>query len=159
MEMKKISLMIAVLCLALLSCHHVSLRCEPDVVITNIDYTTDPASVPYGDAHQRFADNYTGSDLSFDLKNTLVNRMAEIADSLGEDGDILKECVIAAYGDSWDSQPMRIPCYAEKCVYDSSEVWAIVFNRENDYNQNISHFDMAFVSISTRKILLWDGCY
>ncbi|HEX7320946.1 MAG TPA: hypothetical protein VF399_11415 [bacterium] len=159
MEMKKISLIAPVLCLVLLSCHHVSLRCEPDVVVTNIDYTSDPCSVPYGDAHQKFADNYYGTDLSFDLKNALVDRMAEIADSLGEDGDVLKECVIAAYGDSWDSQPMRIPCYAEKCVYDSSEVWAIVFNRENDYNSNIVHFDLFFISLDTKAVLYTDGCY
>jgi hypothetical protein len=140
-------------------CSPITLRCDPEVVVTNIDYTADPTSVPFEDAHQMFADNYYGTDLSFDLKNTMVDRMAEIADSLGEDGDILKDCVIAAYGDSWDSQPMRIPCYAEKCVYDSCDIWAVAFNRENEYNSNIGHFDLALVSIDTKEVLYWWGCY
>ena len=59
--------------------------CEPVVVVTDIDYTSDPMSVPYTDIHQVFAENYSGADLSAELRAEMITMMQEKAIEVGED--------------------------------------------------------------------------
>jgi hypothetical protein len=134
------------------------LKCEPDVVVTDIDYTSDPLSVPYTDVHQVFAENYTGSDLSSELRAEIIEIMREKAIGVDQDPDRLYECITATYPD-WNTRPNRIPCYAEKCVYTNESIWAIAFNRANSFDGSLAHFDLFFVSDSTYEIVYHTGCY
>jgi hypothetical protein len=132
---------------------------EPVVVVTDIDYTSDPLSVPYTDVHQEFAENYSGSDLSSELRAEIIESMREKAIVVGEDPDILYECIRATYPD-WDARPDRIPCYAEKCIYTNESVWAIAFNRANSFEETtLGHFDLFFVSYATYDTLYHTGCF
>jgi len=73
--------------------------------------------------------------------------MTEKADELGENSTILFEAIKVIYNYNWNERPMRIPCYAEKAVYENESVWVIAFNRANGYIGGIGHFDLYFVSI------------
>lgn len=86
------------------------LLCEPVVVVSNIDYVGQEYGLPYGEIHGEFAVTYSGEDLSVSLRNDMLEVMENKADSLGEDPDILYECVKATYED-WSARPDRIPCY------------------------------------------------
>ena len=133
--------------------------CEPVVVVTDIDYTSAPLAVPYTDVHQVFAENYSGADLSVDLRDDIITEMQEKAVEIGENPDVLFECIKATYPD-WNERPNRIPCYAEKCVYESEQVWAIAFNRANSFEEtSLSHFDLFFVSYATYDTLYHTGCF
>jgi hypothetical protein len=135
------------------------LECEPVVVVTDIDYTSDPLSVPYTDVHQVFAENYSGADLSLELRAEIIESMREKAIGVGEDPDILYECIRATYPD-WNTRPDRIPCYAEKCVYTNESIWAIAFNRANSFEEaTLGHFDLFFVSYATYDTLYHTGCF
>ena len=135
------------------------LLCEPVVVVSNIDYVGQEYDLPYGEIHDEFAVTYSGADLSVSLRNDLIEVMENKADSLGEDPDVLYECVKATYED-WSERPDRIPCYAEKCLYDNEPVWAIAFNRANGFeSQTLEHIDFFYMSCSRYDILYYGGCY
>jgi hypothetical protein len=134
-------------------------ECEPQVVVSDIDYTSDPMSVPYSDIHQVFAENYSGADLSAELRAEMIAIMREKAIEEGENPDILYECIIATYPD-WNARPDRIPCYAEKCIYTDESTWAIAFNRANSFEEaTLGHFDLFFVSYATYDTLYHTGCF
>ncbi|KPK64635.1 hypothetical protein AMJ83_00005 [candidate division WOR_3 bacterium SM23_42] len=133
--------------------------CDPVVVVTDIDYTSAPLDVPYTNIHEVFADNYCGADLSVELRDNIITEMQEKAVEIGENPDVLYECIKATYSD-WNERPHRIPCYAEKCVYESQSVWAIAFNRANSFEEaSLSHFDLFFVSYATYDTLYHTGCF
>ncbi len=147
-----------VLAIILPSCTS-ELECEPVVVVTGIDYTSDPLSVPYMDVHQVFAENYSGADLSTKLRAEMITVMREKAIQVGEDPNILYECIRATYPD-WNVRPNRIPCYAEKCKYANETTWAIAFNRANSFEETtLGHFDLFFVSYATCDTLHHTGCF
>lgn len=136
-----------------------ALECDPVVVITDTDYTSDPESVPFSEIHGVFAENYSGADLSIDLRDELISRMQEKATDIEEDPLVLYNCIRATYAE-WDERPHRIPCYAEKCVYQDQTAWAIAFNRANDFDETaLDHFDLYFVSYSSCDTLYHTGCF
>ena len=140
-------------------CTSVDLKCDPVVVVTDNDYTPDPSSVPYNEIHDEFAENYSGEDLSGELREEIIESMREKTTELGEDAEILYQCVKTTYSD-WEERPKRIPCYAEKCIYENESIWAIAFNRANSFNESsLNHFDLVFVSNSTYEIVYHTGCY
>lgn len=104
-----------------------ALKCDPVVFVTDKNYTSDPSSVPYNEIHDKFAENYSGEDLSGELRDEIIESMREKATELGEDAEILYQCVKTTYSD-WEERPKRIPCYAEKCIYENESIWAIAFN-------------------------------
>ena len=134
-----------------------SLKCEPIVKVTGYNYTGDPASVPYQDIHNKFAENYTGSNLSLELRNLTISSMLTQADELGENTNILYESIKVTYND-WETRPYRIPTYAEKAMYNNEQIWAIAFNRANGFEDGLGHFDLFFVSISTIEAQYVSGC-
>jgi hypothetical protein len=148
---------------------HSELDLDPVVKVTNHDYTEDPRSVPYHDIHDKFSAKYTGSDLDIEFRDALSRRMSELADDLSFNGTLLRECVNATY-DDMTVRPNRIPTYAEKCVYNGEDIWAIAFNRCNGWEDGIGHFDLYFISIATIEagwvhgcnataVVFYDGCY
>lgn len=131
---------------------------EPVVVISNIDYIGQEYDLPYQDIHGGFAVTYSGVDLSVGLRNDLLEIMENKADSLGEDLDVLHECVRATYED-WSERPDRIPCYAEKYPYNCEPVWAIAFKRANGFeSQTVEHINFFYMSCSNYEILYYGGC-
>jgi hypothetical protein len=131
----------------------------PMVVVTDTDYTSDPDAVPYTDIHDEFAEHYSGADLSIELRDEMISSMQEQAFELGENAGTLYFCIKATYSD-WDERPRRIPCYAEKCMYEGTAVWAIAFNRANSFEESsLEHFDLFFVTLSTREIVYQTGCF
>jgi len=135
-----------------------ALKCDPVVVVTDNDYTLAPLSVPYEEVHDKFARNYSGEDLSIKLRDEIIRNMREKAEEVGADAAILYQCIKATYSD-WDERPKRIPCYAEKCIYENESIWAIAFNRANRFEGSLEHFDLFFVSNSTYEIVYHTGCY
>jgi hypothetical protein len=134
-------------------------ECDPVVIVTNTDYTSDPETVPFADIHEVFAENYSGADLSIALRDELINRMQEKAGDIGEDPTVLYQCIRATYSE-WDERPYRIPCYAEKCSYQNQYAWAIAFNRVNSFEETAAeHFDLYFVSYSSYDTLYHSGCF
>jgi len=136
----------------------IELYCEPVVVITGYNYSMDPKSVPYGEIHSFFAQNYTGSDLSIELRDVIIQNITDKAFELGENSTILFEVIKVIYNYTWDKRPTRIPCYAEKAFYDNESVWVIAFNRANSYVGGIGHFDLYFVSIPIIEAQYISGC-
>lgn len=135
------------------------LECDPVVIITNADYTSNPETVPFTEIHEVFAENYTGADLSIELRDQLITRMQEKAIDIGEDPGVLYQCIRATYS-IWDERPNRIPCYAEKCIFQDQTVWAIAFNRVNNFDETAAeHFDLYFVSYSSCDTLYHTGCF
>ena len=140
-------------------CTSLALKCEPVVVVTGEDYTSDPLSVSYQEVHEEFAENYSGADLSIELRDEIIERMKEKAEELGEDPEILYQCIKVTYPD-WTERPMRIPSYAEKCIYENESIWAIAFNRANSFEESsLGHFDLFFVASATYDTLYHTGCY
>ena len=134
-------------------------ECEPVVILTNTDYTYDPNSVPYTSTHEIFAETYSGADLSAELRDDIIDIMWDKAENLGEDPQVLYQCIVATYSD-WDVRPNRIPCYAERCRYEGQTIWAIAFNRANSFDEeSLSHYDLYFVSYSTYDTLYHAGCF
>ena len=125
----------------------IDLYCEPVVVITDYNYSMDPNSVPYDEIHSYFSQNYTGSDLSIDLRDKIIQNITDKAFELGENSTILFNAIKRIYNNSWDKRPTRIPCYAEKAYFENESVWVIAFNRANSFVGGIGHFDLYFVSI------------
>jgi hypothetical protein len=136
----------------------IELNCEPLVVITGYNYTSNPESVPYEEIHSFFAQNYTGSDLSIELRDVIIQNITDKAFGLGENSTILFEVIKVIYNDTWDKRPTRIPCYAEKAFYENESVWIIAFNRANSFIEGIHHFDIYFVSIPIIKAQYITGC-
>ena len=133
------------------------LKCEPTVVVTGINYSSNPNDVPYNKAHTRFKENYTADDLSIELRNTIVQNMAVQAELLRENSSILYEAIKVTY-DDWEERPFMIPCYAEKALYLDEPVWIIAFNRCNGFIGDIGHFDIFYVSIQTLETQWYTGC-
>ena len=136
----------------------IELLCEPVVIVTGLNYSSDPKSVPYGEIHSNFSQNYIGSNLSIELRDAIIQNMTEKANDLGENSTILFEAIKVIYNDSWNERPSRIPCYAEKAVYKNESVWVITFNRANSFEVGIGHFDIYFVSIPIIKAQYVSGC-
>jgi len=135
-----------------------TLRCEPVVVVTGKNYTSDPNSVPYNQIHEKFRDRYNGSDLSISLRSAVIESMKEKAENLSEDPELLEACVMETYTDP-EERPRRIPCYAEKATYKNESIWAIAFNRANGFSEgSLGHHDLFFVSIATMETKMHDGC-
>ncbi len=134
-----------------------TLKLDPVVVVTGHDYSGTPNSVPYQDIHDRFAGNYTGANLSVEMRDELTDRMAELAEGLGEDGEILKLAIKETYSDL-SARPYRIPTYAEKAHYNGEDIWALAFNRCNGFEDGIGHFDLFFVSIPVIEAIYVGGC-
>lgn len=155
--MKRIIVALTTLML-LASCIKEETPPEPVVVVSGIDYYTNPLNVPYHDAHNAFADYYTGSDLCLELRAEIIEKMSARAESLYQNSDVLQDCIKAIYSD-WSARPNRIPCYAERCLYDKFDVWAIAYNRANSFDEeSVSHWDLVFVDCNTHLIVLWLGC-
>ncbi|UCD19920.1 MAG: hypothetical protein JSU64_01935 [candidate division WOR-3 bacterium] len=134
-------------------------ECDPVVIVSNTNYTDDPLSVPYSNIHTEFAETYSGADLSIELRDQLIERMEEKADLLGEDPSILYQCIRITY-DDWSERPNRVPCYADKCIFQNQTAWAIAFNRANSFEEtSLEHFDLFFVSYATYDVLYHTGCY
>jgi hypothetical protein len=133
------------------------LKCEPTVVVTGINYSSNPDDVPYDESHKRFKENYTGGDLSIELRDTIVQNMTERAEQLGENSSIIYEAIKVTY-DNWQERPIMIPCYAEKAIYNYEPVWIIAFNRCNGFEDDIRHFDIFYVSIQTLETQWYTGC-
>jgi len=133
------------------------LKCEPTVVVTGINYSSNPNNIPYNEAHTRFKENYTGSDLSIELRNAIVQNITEKVEQLGENSPIIYEAIKVTYGD-WKERPMMIPCYAEKAIYNDEPVWIIAFNRCNGFEGDIGHYDIFYVSIQTLETQWYTGC-
>jgi hypothetical protein len=134
-------------------------ECEPIVIITNTDYTYDPMSVPYSSTHEIFANNYSGADLSLDLRDEIIEQMWHKAEDINEDPQILYQCIKCTYPD-WNTRPNRIPCYAERCRYQGQTIWAIAFNRANSFDEeSLSHFDLYFVAYVSYDTLYHTGCF
>jgi hypothetical protein len=133
------------------------LKCEPEVKVTGFNYTSNPSSVPYQSVHSNFSGNYTGSDLSVELRNLTIDSMLEKADELGENTTILYESIKVIFND-WEAKPNSIPTYAEKARYNNEWIWAIAFNRANGFEDGIGHIDLFFVSISTIEAQYITGC-
>jgi hypothetical protein len=133
------------------------LKCEPEVWVTGINYTSSPFSVPYKNVHTNFSENYTGTNLSVELRNLTMKSMLGQAEELGENTTILYESIKVTYYD-WGARPNRIPTYAEKAIYNDEWVWAIAFNRANGHEGGIEHIDIFFVSISTIQTQYSSGC-
>jgi hypothetical protein len=131
---------------------------EPVVKVSSIDYRTAPHTLPYEDTHRRFAENYTGANLTVELRNDLMDKMVEKAEDLGENGTILRYCIEEKYHDM-DERPIRIPTYAEKCFWGTNETWAIAFNRCNGWEDGIGHYDLYFFSIEDIEHIYVTGCY
>ena len=125
----------------------IELKCKPVVLVTGLNYSSDPKSVPYGESHSNFSQNYTGNDLSIELRDVITQNIIEKAKDLGENSTILFEAIKVIYNNSWDKRPTKIPCYAEKAVYKNESVWIIAFNRANSYEGGIGHYDIYFVSV------------
>jgi hypothetical protein len=141
------------------SCTSSALKCEPVVAVTGTDYTSNPLSVPYEEVHREFAEHYAGEDLSIALRDDIIELMQEIAEEFGEDPERLYQCIKATYP-NWNERPMRIPCYAEKCIYENESIWAIAFNRANSFEEpSLEHFDLFFVSYTTHDTLYHTGCF
>lgn len=136
---------------------HGQLKCKPEVKVTGINYTSNPFSVPYQNVHANFSGNYTGTNLSVELRNLTVNSMLNQAKDLGENTTILYESIKVTYYD-WDARPYRIPTYAEKAKYNNEWIWALAFNRANGFEDGIGHIDLYFVSISTIQAQYISGC-
>ena len=145
------------------------LELDPVVKATGHDYTGDPGSVPYQDIHDEFSSKYRGSDLDAEFRDALSQRMSELAEDLGENGTLLGKCVNATYEDL-TVRPNRIPTYAEKCIYNGENIWAIAFNRCNGWEDGIGHFDLYFVSVpaieagwvhgcNSTAVVYYNGCY
>jgi len=135
------------------------LKCEPIVVVTDINYSSDPDAIPYYGIHNGFSENYSGSDLSIELRDRVIQHMVEKADELGENSSILYEAIKITYYSDWETRPIRIPCYAEKAVYNGESIWAIAFNRANGFGESsLGHFNLYFVSISTLEAQWFAGC-
>jgi len=133
--------------------------CEPVVIFTNTDYTYRPTSVPFTATHEIFAETYAGEDLSAELRSDIIEQMQHKAEDIGADPVILYHCIVATYPD-WNTRPNRIPCYAEKCRYQSQTIWAIAFNRANSFDEaSLSHFDLYLVSCATYDTLYHTGCF
>jgi len=122
-------------------------KAEPEVVVSEKDYVDDPTSLPWRDAHEKISNAYSGSDLSIELRDSLIDKMKNQAEELGEDPEVLFEVIKTIYNESWDEEPMMIPSYAERCYFDEEEVWAVVFNRANVPDGCLSHYNGYFVSI------------
>lgn len=132
---------------------------EPVVIVTNTDYTSNPETVPFTEIHEVFAENYSGADLSIALRDELIARMQEKAADINEDPDVLYQCIRATYQE-WNERPYRIPCYAEKCIYQNQAAWAIAFNRVNSFDETAAeHFDLYFVSYASYDTLYHTGCF
>jgi len=145
--------------IAMSGCTSTEVKCDPVVVVTGKDYTSDPVSVPYEETHSEFAENYSGADLSVGLRDEIINIMRDKAEELGEDAEVLYQCIKATYT-NWNERPNRIPCYAEKCRYEDEATWAIAFNRANSFDEeSLGHFDLFFVSIADYEILYYTGCF
>ena len=84
--------------------------------------------------------------------------MEDKAEDLGENGTILSYCIEETYEDM-DQRPNRIPTYAEKCLLNGEDVWAVAFNRCNGWEDGIGHFDLYFISISDIEHIYVTGCY
>jgi len=136
----------------------IELLCEPVVVVSGLNYSSDPKSVPYGESHSNFSQNYTGSDLSIELRDAIIQNMFEKTNDLGENSTILIEAIKIIYNNCWYERPTRIPCYAEKAVYNNESVWVIAFNRANGFEGGIGHFDIYFLSIPIIKAQYISGC-
>lgn len=111
-----------------------------EVVVSEKDYAEDPDSLPWRDAHKNVSNEYSGSDLSEELRNELMEDMKKQTEELGEDPEILFKAIKTIYNNSWERKPNMIPSYAEKCYFDGEEVWAIVFNRANSPDGDLSHY-------------------
>lgn len=136
----------------------IELRCEPVVVVTGYNYSSDPKSVPYGEIHSYFSQNYSGSDLSIELRDVIIKNLTDKIFELGENSTILFEAIRVIYNNTWDKRPTRIPCYAEKAFFENESVWVIAFNRANSFVGGIGHFDLYFVSIPILKAQYISGC-
>jgi hypothetical protein len=152
-------IMLLLLAFTMTGCKDSVPECDPIVIVTNTDYTSDPTTVPYNEIHDVFAQYYSGADLSIALRDEIIERMEEKADLIGEDPTTLYQCIRATYAD-WNERPSRIPCYAEKCMYENQVIWAIAFNRANSFDEtSLEHFDLYFVSCTTNDTLYHTGCF
>lgn len=134
-------------------------ECEPVVIVTNTDYTSNPETVPFTEIHEVFAENYAGADLSIALRDELITQMQGKAEEINEDPAVLYQCIRATYS-VWDERPNRIPCYAEKCMYEGQSTWAVAFNRANSFDEtSLEHFDLYFVSCTSYDTLYHTGCF
>jgi hypothetical protein len=87
-----------------------------------------------------------------------MQNMTKKTNDLGGNSTILFEAIKVIYNDSWNERPTRIPCYAEKAFYKNESVWVIAFNRANNFEGGIDHFDIYFVSIPIIKAQYISGC-
>ena len=134
------------------------MKCEPIVSITGTNYTSFENPVPYEEIHRKIAENYSGNNLSIELRDLYVQHILNKADDFEENSTILFEAIKLAYYD-WDERPNKIPCYVEKAVYKNESVWVIAFNRANGFDEgSLGHYELYFVSISTIETQYQTGC-
>jgi len=106
---------------------------------------------------ESFKENYTTVNYSDNLVNAIICDMRNQAEDLGLDAEKLEDCIYATGVYDYDI-PM-LPCLAEKAKFNNTDVWIIVFNRANSWEENnLGHIDIFVIDINTLETLYWIGC-
>jgi hypothetical protein len=136
---------------------NVYLKCEPIVVISGTNYSSAQNYVPYEEIHKKIAENYSGKNLSLELRNLFIQNILNKTNELGENSTILFEAIKITYY-NWSERPNKVPCYAEKAFYNNESVWVLAFNRANGFDDGLGHYELYFISIPTITIQYQTGC-
>jgi hypothetical protein len=159
-----------------------SMTLEPEVVVTNRLWGQINFSRGYGtpDIWYEFDETYT-SKYSDKLLTEIIESMKEQAEDLGEDPELLEECLLAT--DQFDdSEYHKLPCYAEKARYEfytnhrgkhfdefedlndtergpteTHRVWIFILNWGFP-NEWLDHIKYYVISIEEPSILYYQTC-
>jgi hypothetical protein len=106
------------------SLNEVEITVKPVVIKTSTDYNSKlfRTSFPKMELLHEIGEAYQKS-YSDNLKKQLISYMIEKADTLGESGEILNEC-IEVTGCKIES-PVSLPTYAERAKYNGEDAWMI----------------------------------
>lgn len=144
--------------------HFISLKVRPEVRTSENNYNetsiNDFFSTPIW---KSFKENYTTANYSDNLVDVVIDDMKNQAEDFGLDAEKLEDCIYATgaydYLPGEYSLPM-LPCLAEKAKFNNTDVWIIVFNRANGWEEeNLSHIDIFVIDINTLETLYHTGCY
>jgi hypothetical protein len=97
---------------------YTSMSLKPEVIVTNNDYHQSNFSNTFEEPAiwGEFNDVY-GGKYSDDLRKDIFESMKSQASDLGEDPNVLEECLMAT-GQFDEVNNNRLPCYAEKAIYE-----------------------------------------
>jgi hypothetical protein len=94
-----------------------------------------------------YKDKYSGN-----LRSAVIADMERQAEELGEDPEILKDCIAAA-----GEEGIKLPCLAEKAKFNNSDVWIIVSAWGVDKG-DLGHICFHIVDTSTFSVLHVESC-